>query len=233
MAGAQGTAGRKNPREGKRGAVMRPNIDGDLRAMIGKGERILYSGKPDKKSFVFESVFHPFFPYVALWGGFFFFVIVMGLYTNGTMPYFVLFIFFLFLMPVWAYLGWLLAIVPRYKNRNYVITDKAVYRADGVFAKRFTMKPFAELSHVDLRRSVFDQWFDVGDVVLTSAHASPNPNGNATDAEIIIEDTADYFKVFHLVKRLQEDLYADAMYPNQLRPAENHGYRTEYVQQEP
>ena len=32
-----------------------------------------------------------------------------------------------------------------------------------------------------------------------------------------------------MVKQLQTDIYADTQYPNDLRPAENHGYQTQYV----
>ena len=31
-----------------------------------------------------------------------------------------------------------------------------------------------------------------------------------------------------MVKNLQTDIYADTMYPNDLRPSSNHGYNTNY-----
>ena len=40
--------------------------------------------------------------------------------------------------------------------------------------------------------------------------------------------TENYQKVFELIKKLQTDIYADTMYPNDLRPQENRGYSTEY-----
>ncbi|MBS6262404.1 MAG: hypothetical protein KH549_04560 [Clostridium sp.] len=43
-----------------------------------------------------------------------------------------------------------------------------------------------------------------------------------------INSISDYAEVFQLVKKLQTDIYADVMYPNDLRPKENHGYRTKY-----
>ena len=43
-----------------------------------------------------------------------------------------------------------------------------------------------------------------------------------------ISDIKDYRKVFELIKKLQEDIYTDTMYPNALRPEENQGYRTKY-----
>ena len=43
-----------------------------------------------------------------------------------------------------------------------------------------------------------------------------------------IADIKDYRRVFELIKNLQENIYTDTMYPNDLRPEENHGYRTKY-----
>ena len=42
-------------------------IDEELRLMVGKGEKVLYFGKPDKKCFIYESVFNPLLPFAALW----------------------------------------------------------------------------------------------------------------------------------------------------------------------
>jgi len=44
-----------------------------------------------------------------------------------------------------------------------------------------------------------------------------------------IANIEEYEKVFQLVRELQENIYSDTMYPNDLRPAENHGYNTKYV----
>lgn len=43
-----------------------------------------------------------------------------------------------------------------------------------------------------------------------------------------INSISEYSKVFQLVKKLQKDIYSDTMFPNDLRPEENHGYRTKY-----
>lgn len=39
-----------------------------LKAMIGKNETIYYEGKPDKKTFVLESIFNPLLPFALIWG---------------------------------------------------------------------------------------------------------------------------------------------------------------------
>ena len=76
----------------------------------------------------------------------------------------------------------------------------------------------------------------VGDVVLTSNNIADYYNSDVrvngrpvgTGFGITISDIKDYRKVFELIKKLQEDIYTDTMYPNALRPEENQGYRTKY-----
>ena len=43
-----------------------------------------------------------------------------------------------------------------------------------------------------------------------------------------INSIKDYVNVYGIIKKLQEDIYTDVMYPNDKRPSENHGYNTEY-----
>jgi hypothetical protein len=42
-------------------------MDNELTLLVGKGEKILYAGKPDKKCFIFESIFNPLLPFAVLW----------------------------------------------------------------------------------------------------------------------------------------------------------------------
>lgn len=127
-------------------------------------------------------------------------------------------------MPVWIYLGGILFTAKRYRNTAYIVTDKAIYVSGGVFTHNINTKPFAELSHIDLHRGVFDQMFNVGDIVATSNQLTAN--GKSTT--IIINSISNYIDIYNLVKKLQTDIYTDVMYPNDKRPTENHGYNTQY-----
>lgn len=193
----------------------------ELKSMVGSNETILYEGKPDKKCFIFESIFNPLLPVAIIWAifdtGF------LGI-AIGSMN-FVLIPFMLFhLMPVWIYLAGVLFSLRRYKNTCYIVTDHAVYISSGVFTMNLETKTFAELSRVNLHRGIFDQMFHVGDVQLTTNQFTRK----GMPAIMGINSIADYTEVFQLVKKLQRDIYADTMYPNDLRPEENHGYRTKY-----
>ena len=193
----------------------------ELKSMVGSNETILYEGKPDKKCFIFESIFNPLLPVAIIWAifdtGF------LGI-AIGSMN-FVMIPFMLFhLMPVWIYLAGVLFSLRRYKNTCYIVTDHAVYISRGVFTMNLETKTFAELSRVNLHRGIFDQMFHVGDVQLTTNQFTRK----GMPAIMGINSIADYTEVFQLVKKLQRDIYADTMYPNDLRPEENHGYRTKY-----
>jgi hypothetical protein len=66
--------------------------------------------------------------------------------------------------------------------------------------------------------------FNVVDIVCTSSQHSMN---GAVDI-INISSVSNYTEVFNIIKKLQQDIYSDIMYPNDKRPTENHGYNTEY-----
>lgn len=208
-------------------------MDNELTLLIGKGEKILYAGKPDKKCFIFESIFNPLLPFAIVWGLFDMFFIGAAFSSDKAdeAAFFIVPFMALHMMPVWLYLGGALLSFRRYRNTAYIVTDKGIYASGGIFGRTYKSKPFAELSHVDLHRGIFDQWFGVGDIITTSAQANPatlNGRRTSTNAGISIDSIANYAEVYKLVKQLQEDIYTDVMYPNDLRPKENHGYKSKY-----
>lgn len=208
----------------------------ELRRTVGTDERIMWEGRPNKKCFIFESIFNPLLPFAIVWGLFdlFFFKSFFAVENtvksaSGMDPFggsFILVFLLFHLMPVWIYLGGVIMSSRRYKNTAYIVTDKAVYLSSGIISRTINRKPFAELAHVNLHRGFFDQKFGVGDIVLSSTSAVTT-NG-AVMPGITIASISEYNKVYDLVKKIQTDIYSDTMYPNDMRPKENHGYNTEY-----
>lgn len=207
----------------------------DLEAMVGSGEQVLWRGTPLKKCFIFESIFNPMLPFAILWAAIDIGFIVVSSKSSSqfggdnNIGIFLLFFFAIHLMPVWLYLGGVLLSFRRYKNTAYIITDKGIYVSGGTFTYNCRMKPFTELSNVNIHRGIFDQMFNVGDVVLSSQNSLVYAGRSVNTGESLrITDIAEYQEVFSLVKQLQTDVYSDTMYPNDLRPEENHGYQTKY-----
>ncbi len=199
----------------------------ELKAIIGYDETILYVGKPDKRCYIFESIFNPLLPFALLWA-----IIDLGilggtLFSNGSeeILFFIIPFMLIHMMPVWIYLGGVLFSFRKYRNTAYVVTDKAIYVSGGIFSRTINSKPFAELSHINLHRGVFDQIFKVGDVIA-STNQYTTKGKNIT---INISSIANYIDVYNLVKKLQTDIYTDVMYPNAKRPSENPGYGSKYT----
>lgn len=199
----------------------------ELKAIVGSNEKILYEGKPNKKCYIFESVFNPLLPFALLWA-----IIDLGILggaffaqeSDNNMLFFLIPFMLLHMMPVWIYLGGILFTARRYKNTAYIVTDRAIYVSGGVFTRNINAKPFAELSHINLHRGVFDQMFNVGDIIATTNQLTQN----GKSVTISIASISNYIDVYNMVKKLQTDIYTDVMYPNAKRHSENPGYNTEY-----
>jgi uncharacterized membrane protein YdbT with pleckstrin-like domain len=128
------------------------------------------------------------------------------------------------MMPVWIYLSGVIFSFRKYKNTYYIVTDHAIYISSGIFTMNLETKTFAEMSRVNLHRGIFDQMFHVGDIHITTNQLTRKN----MPAVLQISSISNYTEVFQLVKKLQKDIYADIMFPNDLRPEENHGYKTKY-----
>ena len=193
----------------------------ELKSMIGMDETILYEGKPDKKCFIFESILNPLLPVAIIWA-----VLDMSFmgFAVGGMQKIMIPFMLIHMMPVWIYLGGVIFSFRRYKNTYYVVTDHAVYVSSGIFTMNLQEKTFAELSRVNLHRGIFDQMFNVGDIQITTNQFTKKN----VPAVITISSITNYTEVYQMVRKLQKDIYSDIMYPNDLRPNENHGYKTKY-----
>ncbi|MEE3350068.1 MAG: PH domain-containing protein [Candidatus Gastranaerophilaceae bacterium] len=212
----------------------------ELELMVGRDEKIFWQGKPNKRCFILEGIFNPLLPFAFIWFLFdslFFTAIISGGAVSKVPAGFALFPFvflLLHMMPVWIYLGGVLFVFRRYKHTEYIVTNKGVYVSGGLFSYTCNMKPFTELARVNIHRGIIDQIIGVGDVVLTSNNVADfygsnvRVNGRPMEVGTTIADIADYRRVFEIIKKLQEDIYTDTMYPNDLRPEANHGYRTRY-----
>ena len=205
----------------------------ELELMVGENEKILWKGKPNKRCFILEGIFNPLFPFALIWLLFdtLFFTVFFTTGASSQIPQrfsFFPIIFLLFhLMPVWIYLTGVAFVFRRYQHAQYIVTDKGVYVSGGLFSYTCNMKPFTELARVNIHRGIIDQYVGVGDVVLTSSNVADSNTGTGVSG-ITIADIKDYRNVYEIIKKLQEDIYTDTMYPNDLRPEENHGYRTKY-----
>lgn len=192
------------------------------------GERIVWRGKPKFKCFLCEAVFNPMFFVSLFWLCMVFAFLKFGFdvkteLANGDNMFMVIFFLF-YMIPLWLYLGGVIVSILKYKNKEYIITERGVYISSGIATINVQMKPFTELSHINIHKGIIDQILGVGDVVMTCEHTGPAYDNQPFN----ICDIEEYQQVFKIIKEMQTDIYSDTMYPNALRPDNNPGYKTTY-----
>jgi membrane protein YdbS with pleckstrin-like domain len=192
-----------------------------LKYQIGVNENIIWSGTKDVKVSVMEAIFNPLLPFAIIW-----FILDFFIISRTAMNGAILLFFLVHLMPVWLYLFGVLTASLKARHTEYVITTKGIYIQSGIFTTVTEMKPFTDLSHVNVRTGVFDKICGTGDVITVCSHSGSNGHSHGMN----IENISDYEYVFRLIKELQEAIYSDTMYPNGLRPMQNPGYNTQYNQ---
>lgn len=202
----------------------------NIESFKNNDETILWRGKPNKSVFIKEQIFTPMLIFALLWlaidAGF-----ILGFFgiKEIDVPYgFIIPFFILHLMPVWIYLGRVIFAFKRWKNTEYMVTDKAVYASTGVFTTTCERKTFQEVTNVSVHQGIIDKRHNVGDVFILTGFTNTS-NGKTIQKGINIVDIEDYMKVYKLINKTGADIYSDTMYPNDLRPKENHGYKTEYI----
>lgn len=179
-------------------------------------EQFLWEGGPDRKATVLESIFNPLLPFAAVW-------LLVDLFLIGTAAGdgegsgFLVGFFAFHLMPVYFYVGGILFSGLRAKNTYYILTDRAVYFQSGIFTVSTEREPLNEVTHTGIHRGILDQMLGLGDILIVCMHD-----------QHVISNIREFEKVSSMISTVSTDTYTDTMYPNDLRPGENHGYRTTY-----
>ena len=192
-------------------------------------EMVLWKGKPNKAVYIKERIFTPLALFALIWL-LFESVFVMTAFSmpNNTFQFIIIPFMAFHLMPVWLYIGSIIFSVKSWSNTNYMVTDRAVYITSGVFTTNCNRKTFQEITNVSVHQGIIDKTHNVGDVYITTGQVTYS-NGRIRTIGINIIDIDDYMKVYKIISKTSRDIYSDTMYPNDLRPEENHGYKTKYV----
>ena len=184
------------------------SMNRELLRMVPGDERIMWQGKPDRKSLLLKSVFNPLMPFAIIWAIIDFSIIGFGIVSNSSqmnhnMLFFIIPFFALHLMPVWLYLGGIILSQKRYDNTYYIITNKSIYISTSIITKRILTKRFSEIAHVDLYQGFFDQKLGVGNIKCLSIHQGEDSMISMADISSIRE----YKMVYDMMKKLQQESY--------------------------
>lgn len=187
-----------------------------LRSQISPDESVIWEGRPKKSAFILKSFFNFLLPFCIVWvaldtvGIFSIFSEDTGMERIFLIPFFVF-----YLLPVWVYLGNIIFAFLRYRNTQYLLTDRNVYLSGGIFAKEVKIKPLSRLSNIQSRVGLIDKLCHVGSIVLDEQADSIDSTGKTHATEI--QSVPDFDDLLKRIRTLQYEAASDLSFPNKFR----------------
>lgn len=185
-----------------------------------ENEEILWQGKPNGKSYVLGRIVQM-MPVALIWLAFDGFAIGMIATHAQGLPWYIFLFFAVFfalhLLPVWIWIANIVTAFKRLKNIEYAFTDKRIIIKSGFFVK-FDNIFYSDISSLNLHVGLIDRMFKVGDINIATN----------SDTRYEVEDIGNPYFILERLQKIVNDIKTDMQFPNDLRPAENHGYNTKY-----
>ena len=196
------------------------NYNLSIEDSLNEGEKILWKSKPYRKSFILSSVFK-FALFGIIWLGFDVFFIVMIVRFASQLPWFVYIFFAIFFMihlfPVWLWIANIISASRRQKMEEYAFTSTRIIVKKGFIGANIESYFYSSITSVNLKIGLVERMCKVGDIYIV-----------AQNQKVILEDIKDPYFIYSKLQKIANDIKSDIIYPNSLRPKENHGYKTSY-----
>ncbi len=190
--------------------------------ILDEDESVLLRTKPKKKAYIFNSFFKM-FPIAFIWlifDGGFLAGMIYGM-VKGAIPIailaFIIPFFALHLIPVWMWIGGIVKASAGWKNIEYVFTEKGIILRSGLVGIDFVNIYYSDILGVNLKVGFIDRIFKVGDIYISA--------NNQSD---VLWDIPNPYFILKKIQNIVVDIKTDIIFPNDLRPGENHGFRTKY-----
>ena len=193
--------------------------DGPMDNLIAEGEKVLWSDKPKKNAFIINNSMGM-LPVALIWlviDGFFIAAALTAAPQPSALKIFLLVFFAIHLMPVWVWLGKMMSSNKRWKNTEYIVTDRRIIIRGGFIGYKYQNLFYTDIKSVDLNVGIVDRLLKVGDIHIMAEAGSA-----------VIYDVEQPHAVFNLIQKTVLDIQAGIHYPNVLRPEANPGYKTSY-----
>lgn len=198
-----------------------PMKQNTIEDILSEDEAILQRLKPNRKVLLLEALFKG-LPFVLLWVAFDSFFIIMMIVTGAFKenPYLIIFVvafFALHLLPLWMYIINIVKTMAGSKNIEYVFTNRRIIVRSGVIGIDFKTIYYTDVEGINCRVGIFDRMFKVGDLYI-----------KAHDQSAVLMNIETPYFFLEKLQKITLDIKTDIQYPNDLRPKENHGYKTDY-----
>jgi uncharacterized membrane protein YdbT with pleckstrin-like domain len=191
----------------------------EINKILSDNEKVIWEGKPQ---------FAPFFISQLTWQGCLTFIFIfIALIATISREALVGLEFFLFgcifaLTPLITYLN--------YRKLFYSITDKRIIFQSGIIGTDFNSVDFDKIQSMNVNVGLFDKIFgkNSGTISVFSGTVTTVNNGGVVSIPYKMAYIENAYEVFEKLKKVSHDVKTDIEFPNDLRPENNPGYRTEY-----
>ncbi len=205
----------------------------ELQEILNTNEKIVWQGKPQPLLYKIGAVFGLIFGiFVAI-----FLYYRFGKVGNGLIPYIVI------IIPVVALILPSLYRLLVYKYILYVITDKRIILQGGLIGRDFDFVDYDKIESSSVNVGVFDKIMgkNTGTILIYANRTRPvtatyrdvlgtHPSTTMQNIPFTLLSIVDPYGIFNLFKKVSFDIKSDINFPNALRPKENEGYATSYIE---
>lgn len=205
----------------------------ELNKVLDQNEKIFWEGTPSFWPFVFSGsivttcfgVFWLIFllPFI----GIALFDILFGSHIFGfgifLLPHFWIGIILVFGIPAYQVLV--------YKHTYYAITNKRVILQKGWIGRDFEIIDFDQITNTEVNVGIFDKLFNqgkTGSILISTAGSLTYARQGTAPRPYTLRNIDSPYDVFKFLGKTAYNIKTDIQYPNELRPDQNPGYKTDY-----
>ncbi len=118
-----------------------------------------------------------------------------------------------------------------YRKIYYAITDKRVIFQSGIIGTDFNSVDFDKIQSLNVNVGLIDKLFggNSGTISIFSGLIANTGQGGSVSVPHSLIFIEDAYGVYEKLKKVSHDVKTDIEYPNDLRPKNNSGYKTEYM----
>lgn len=209
----------------------------ELDKILEVNERIIWESTPRFWPY-FVSAVVPSTIFGILWLAFLTPFVAVNFFATGSgdAPAGFLIFWNAFLIPflavgLWALIGTPIYMWVLHKHLHYMITGKRVIIQSGVIGRDFKYIDFDQITNAEVRVGLWDKVLNQnsGSIIISSAGSFDyDRNSNKVSKPYTLSNIENPYEVFKMFKQVSHDVKTDIQYPNDLRPTNNSGYKTDY-----
>lgn len=190
--------------------------------ILSSNERLIWSDRPNKTIHLLKGL--PMFVIGIIWG-----IIDIGiiLAIGGSAPLFFIGPFMLLhMMPLWIGVGNMIRLLLSYENVYFAYTDKRVIIRSGIWGIDYKSIALDSITDIEVNVNPIENSRNLGSLIINDSYIGHGDNRRRVMNKLY--GISNPYEVYKNLKKISLDIRSDINYPNELRPENNPGYKTEY-----